>query len=289
MTKKQSRRAFLGNILRTGAGLGALSALGVGYTFDGEPGWLAVERVPVSIRDLPEALDGVTIAQLSDLHASSVVRPNHITQTVAVTNQQRPDLIVLTGDYVTDELEFIPIVARAIAALSAPLGIYAVLGNHDYWIGAPDRVTAALEDVGVTVLRNTHQQLTVRNSAIWLAGVDDVWEEQADIDAALQGIPDNAFRLLLAHEPDFADVAARHNVQLQLSGHTHGGQVRLPLLGALALPPLGQRYPIGLQRVPESTTQVYTNRGIGLIKPSVRLNCRPEVTVLTLRREEVNG
>jgi hypothetical protein len=289
MTKKQSRRTFLGNLLRAGAGLGALSAMGAGYTFYGEPGWLAVERVSVPIRNLPQALEGITIAQLSDLHASSVVRIEHITQAIEVANRQRPDLIVLTGDYVTDELAFIPIVANAIAGLSAPLGVYAVLGNHDYWIGAPERVVAALEDAGVTVLRNTHKQLVVRDSAIWLAGVDDVWEEQNDIDAALQGIPNDAFTVLLAHEPDFADVAAQRSVQLQLSGHTHGGQVRVPFLGAPALPPLGRRYPIGLQRVPNRTTQVYTNRGIGLISPSVRLNCRPEVTVLTLQRERVNG
>jgi predicted MPP superfamily phosphohydrolase len=278
-----TRRTFLKATVRTSATLTIAGAAGAGYTIYGEPGWLAVEHVDVPIRGLPAALEGITIAQLSDLHVSEETSAAHVAQAVALAARERPDLIVLTGDYVTSGQEFIPAAVRAVAGLRAPLGVYAVLGNHDHWSGAPDRLTAGFEDAGIGMLNNAHRRLPVRDSAIWLAGVDDPWLEQADLEHALRGIPEDGLRILLAHEPDFADTAARYGIQLQLSGHSHGGQVRLPLAGHIVVPPMSRRYPIGLQRVQGTSALVYTNRGIGVVAPAVRFNCRPEVTILRLR------
>jgi predicted MPP superfamily phosphohydrolase len=171
-----------------------------------------------------------------------------------------------------------------LAGLRARHGVYAVLGNHDYWCGDPEAVTDSLKRAGVQVLVNRSARLSTRGVEWSLAGVDDVWGGKPDLDKALQDLPPNSFHLLLCHAPDFADKAAERGVPLQLSGHSHGGQVRVPGVGALVLPKYGRRYASGLQRLAAGTTQVYTNVGLGVIFPPLRVNCPPEITLLTLTR-----
>jgi hypothetical protein len=249
------------------------------YAWDVEPWWLALERVTLAITGLPPALEGLTIAQLSDLHWSKDVREGHIAKAVDVALEAQPDLIVLTGDYVTHSAYSIADCARELARLSAPHGVYAILGNHDYWTDARV-VRAGLETVGLPVLLNANVRIPVGDAHLWLAGVDDVWERRADLERALAGIPSGATTILLAHEPDYADQVTGRGVALQLSGHSHGGQVRLPLFGSPVLPMWGRKYPYGLRRVADMW--LYTNRGVGLIQPALRLNCRPEVTLIQL-------
>jgi predicted MPP superfamily phosphohydrolase len=136
------------------------------------------------------------------------------------------------------------------------------------------------------VLRSSAHRLESRRAPLWIAGIDDVWERHDDLGAGLAGVPTDEPVLLLVHEPDIVDQVARapHRIFLQLSGHAHGGQVHLPLLGRPIQPWLGRKYPAGLQKVPGSALQVYTSRGIGVTEPPVRVNCRPEVAVLTLAR-----
>jgi hypothetical protein len=162
--------------------------------------------------------------------------------------------------------------------------VYAIAGNHDYWTDI-DTVVAELGAAGLTFLRNQSHPLGVRGGSIWLAGVDNVTERRHDLEATLANVPPGEPVLLLVHEPDFADKAASspHHILLQLSGHSHGGQVNLPLLGRPILPPLGERYPAGLKAVRGASWQVYTSRGVGVIFPPVRFNCRPEVALITLR------
>jgi hypothetical protein len=162
----------------------------------------------------------------------------------------------------------------------------AVLGNHDHFNG-PKIVEAGLKERGIAVPRNACFPLERGKDRIWIAGVDDVWVGAADLDRALRGIPANEATILLAHEPDFADDAASAPVDLQLSGHSHGGQVRLPGIGALVLPEMAHKYPIGLNRV--GHLQVYTNVGLGVINPPVRFLCPPEVTFLTLSKDRTNA
>jgi len=173
------------------------------------------------------------------------------------------------------------VLAEELARLSAPDGVYAILGNHDWWTDAKV-VVGALRQAGVTTLQNEHVAIRRGLSRLYLAGVDDVMEARADLRAALQGVPEDAGVVLLAHEPDYADLAARDaRVFLQLSGHVHGGQVRLPGMAPFARPPWGEKYPDGWYRVKK--LQLYVNRGLGVSFPPVRLFCRPEVTLAILK------
>jgi predicted MPP superfamily phosphohydrolase len=247
-----------------------------------EPRRLVVEPVSFRFRDLPSELDGLRLAQLSDFHRSPWVRQGEIERAVAVTNTLAPDLVVLTGDYVSLRRRYAEPCAAALSELRAPLGRFAVLGNHDHWLG-PKRVAAALRQAGLTVLRNAAVPVARRGADLWLVGVDDAFVHRDDLSLALRGVPGAAFKVVLLHEPDLADMVSRYPVQLQLSGHSHGGQVRLPGLGPILLPRMGRKYPMGRRQV--ARLQLYTSRGIGRIQPAVRFNCPPEVTLITLRRD----
>jgi len=252
---------------------------GVGYAALIEPRWPVVERVNVPLPGLPTDLDGFTIVHLSDLHRGPVMTQENITQAVDLALRQEADLIVLTGDYVSRSADYAPSCAEALSPLVASGDVLACIGNHDHWTNA-DAVAGALADAGITVLCNAAQDVA---DGLWVAAVDDVWERYADLEKALEEVPAGAEVVLLAHEPDYADeVASDGRVSLQLSGHSHGGQVRLPFIGPPLLPYLGRKYPAGLYRV--GGMWLYVNRGVGLISPPVRFNCRPEVTLLTLVR-----
>jgi hypothetical protein len=246
-----------------------------------EPNWLKTERVPVKLAGLPSRFSGYTIVQLSDLHLNKYNRRRRIRSVVTATLKLKPDLIVLTGDFVSSlnggEADLL---GQELGRLSAPDGVYAVLGNHDWWTDA-QVVASALASAGVNVLENSHVALQREDETIYLAGVGDIWEEHDDLPAALDGIPAGETVILLAHEPDFADEAARDGrVALQLSGHTHGGIVRFPGLPAFVSPYLGHKYMDGLFAI--GAMQLYVNRGVGVIRPPVRFGSRPEVTLLTL-------
>jgi predicted MPP superfamily phosphohydrolase len=220
---------------------------------------------------LPEAFDGFTIAQLSDFHYEDHFSIVPIRKAVEVVNELHPDLIVLTGDFVT-----VPFFSHArrrypqsarnaepcaeiLHNLRAAVGRFAVLGNHDS-ASNPVRITGALRDHGIPVLSNRSVPIERGASRFWLAGIDDA---------------------LMAHEPDFADESSLSPVDLQLSGHSHGGQVWIPGIGAPWLPALAKKYPRGRYKVGNLT--LYTNIGIGTIHAPIRLNCTPEVTLITLR------
>lgn len=242
-----------------------------------EPRMPVLERVTLHLPQLPPELAGLRIGQLSDLHLGVLHSAANTRWAVQQMLRERPDLIVLTGDFVSLKCaigELTPL----LRPLHAPLGVYAILGNHDHWEGV-DAIRSQLEPLGITFLVNANTRLRWRSREFWLAGVDDMWYGHPDLKAALDHIPADAFTILLAHEPDFADIAAQRNVHLQLSGHTHGGHVQLPGLGTLCLPHHGLNYISGLKRV--ESLQLYVARGLGGLP--VRLNCPPEATLLTLR------
>lgn len=282
MSKRNNltRRQFLKLALSASAGAATLAAGGSVYSALIEPQWLSVDRVTVPLARLPRELDGFTIAQLSDLHHGPYVGDDEIRVAVEAANRLQPDAIVLTGDFVTREADRIGDCARVLGGLHARFGVWAVLGNHDHWTDA-GTITRALETHSIPVLMNDAVPIDHNGRRLWIAGVDDVWEESCDLDRAVRHIAPNEVTVLLAHEPDFADEAARYPIDLQLSGHSHGGQVRLPFYGAPILPHLGRKYPIGLAQA--GALRVYTNRGLGVVSPPVRFNCRPELTLLTLQ------
>jgi predicted MPP superfamily phosphohydrolase len=258
-------------------------------------GWAVLERYnlrlearEVPVTDLPPGLDGLRIALLTDLHIGRWATPDLAMRAVAMANRAKPDLAILGGDLAHDDCSDrdLAAMARYLAKLDAPLGTYAVLGNHDYLASAP-RVEAALADAGLPVLINRGRAVQARGSTLWVAGLDDAWFGTPDLKQALAGAPGDAFRLLAVHEPDYADEAIRRpggeTLGLQVSGHSHGGQIRLPGIGPLILPRMATHYPMGLRRVEASNLQVYTSRGIGVTGPPVRFCCPPEVTILKLR------
>ena len=273
------RAGFLATAIAVGAGSGALS------TALHEP---VIEYVDIRMPRLPQAFDGFRIVQLSDFHYERFLDDPIIRSAVAKTNELKPDLVVLTGDYVTQHKLYgqrqsahgAEPCGQLLQGIRSRLGTFAVLGNHDV-ITDPNFVTATLEKNGVQVLRNIALPFEQERARIWLAGIDDVIGKHNDLDQTLKNIPSRESTIVLVHEPDYADVVSRRHVDLQLSGHSHGGQVRLPFIGAPYLPPLARKYPWGLRKVRNSL--VYTNRGLGTIGIPLRLNCPPEITVVTLR------
>jgi predicted MPP superfamily phosphohydrolase len=278
----------------TAAGLGAAT---LAYASHVEATWLELSRRELLLPRLPRALNGLRVAHLTDFHSSRLVSREYLDRCVAAAMAERPDLILLTGDFVSSRRCNVPELGELLTPLSAPLGVYGVLGNHDACAGA-ERVTAAVEASGARMLRNRHVRITVDGAEFWVAGVDCPHHEQyrlADgrraqwsqlyrryLDSALAGIPPEGFRILLAHTPDVIRDAARRGVDLMLSGHTHGGQVRLPLLGATVVPSrYGHRYAAGEFHVDGTT--LYVSRGLGTVRFRLRFLCRPELGLYTLR------
>jgi predicted MPP superfamily phosphohydrolase len=281
-----TRRRFLGRLVKlvTGSALMAASGGYGGYRYATrfETEWLDVEQVQIPLKNLNTRLEGFKIVQLSDLHLRPFTTIDLINKAVAMVNDLRPDLVVLTGDFVLRDVEAIFELAPALAALNPTYGIYAIFGNHDLWTNH-EVVRAGLAEQGIPILENAGRAIGVGQTQIYIAGVDDAWSGRPDLAAALAAAPDEVPIILLAHEPDLVDrFAVDGRVSLQLSGHTHGGQVRLPGIGPLVLPYLGKKYDLGLYRV--SDTWLYTNRGLGVIWPPVRFNCRPEITEINLVR-----
>ncbi|HEX5504856.1 MAG TPA: metallophosphoesterase [Thermomicrobiales bacterium] len=252
------------------------------YAENVAPRHLRLEDVTVALPDLPEGLAGLRVGFLTDPH-HDLGRPLALLERgVALLNEAAPDVIALGGDYVVKRAAGFDACTAVLGRLRAPLGVYAILGNHDYWAGG-NLIAEKLAAAGLTVLRNRARRLLAPGGApFWVAGLDDACRLRADLTIALAGVPRDEFRLLLAHEPEVADRVGGHRVDLQLSGHSHGGQVVLPFVGPPLLPRLGRRYIRGLARTPTHT--VYTSRGLGGVPPYIRLNCPPEVTVLTLAR-----
>lgn len=245
-----------------------------------EPRLLEVVQVKVPVPRLPLTFDGTRIVHISDLHVGRFVGREQIRVAVDRVNGLNPDIVAITGDMVHSvDGEEMAILEEELARLSAPLGVYAVLGNHDHWTDA-DTVSGALRRAGVTVLRNSATTVTRGGETMAIAGVDDAVTSHANLSAAMASVSPDTRVILLAHEPDFADTAtADPRVALQLSGHSHGGQVCIPCLPRI-LPRLAHKYPSGLYQVED--LWLYTNRGIGTAYLPIRFNCRPEVTVVEL-------
>ena len=278
--RRLSRRQFLklgGAAVAAGVVLSATT-----LTLANEVGELSIDRVQLPIPGLPPAFEGFTIAQLTDIHLLPYTQPEFIREAAAATNALNPDLILLTGDYVWHDVDAMDELVPIIAGLNAREGVFGVLGNHDYWLDV-EAVREGFRQSRVPLLVNQHIVLARGEQKLVLAGMDDGWAGHADLDASLDGAPADAPILLMLHEPDLADmVAPQAPIALQLAGHSHGGQVRIPGHGALVLPYLGRKYDMGLYQV--GKMWLYTNRGLGEISVPLRYNCPPEVTLLTLTR-----
>ncbi|MGA8762521.1 MAG: metallophosphoesterase [Candidatus Sulfotelmatobacter sp.] len=280
----QTRRQFLRLSLAAG------SAALVGDAALLEPNRPRIVRRDIALKRWPERLQGFTVALLADFHYDPYFSIHPLRASIGMVNELRPDLILLAGDFVSvpfigDEAKAALAAepcARLLREMRAAYGLWAIMGNHDCSTD-PKRVTGALQAEGIRVLANQSVAIERDGARFWLSGVDDVLSGGADLRKTLHDVPADEAVILAAHEPDFADyVVRRFPVDLQLSGHSHGGQVRLPLLPPLYLPRMAKKYVWGLHQVGALT--LYTNAGLGTVAVPVRLNCPPEITLLTLRQ-----
>lgn len=283
--EKTTRRTFL---KRATLGSGAASLGLAGYSWLIEPNEVDVQKIALRVRGLSPEFDGFKIALLSDLHFGPFTGEYEIAAAVRAANELKPDVVAVLGDFVSE-----PAIgnssagarkaepcAKVLSGLRSRLGTFAVLGNHDY-ITDSEFVAGAMQAHGLSMLRNASHPIEEGGGArLWFVGVNDVVSHEAQLDRALQGLPDSEPKILLAHEPDFADYASRYGIAVQFSGHSHGGQIRIPGVYKLFLPELARKYSEGYYRVGE--LQLYTNRGIGTIGLPFRFLCPPEVTLVTL-------
>lgn len=286
MKRKYSRRDFLKtagylSLLSIAAGAGGLR-----YGMVVEPEALEVTEVELELKLLPRQFSGYRVIQLSDLHMGGWMDGVRLRKVVALVTKLQPDLVVITGDFFNGPVWSEKLVRAAdefvveLSPLTKDVTVLGVLGNHDYWSDS-DKARNALKRSGVIEIGNDFHSIEREGERLHIAGVDDIWYGHDDLDAVLSKLPDTGEAILLAHEPDFADISAKSGrFGLQLSGHSHGGQIVLPLIGAPVLPRLGRKYPAGLYRVGDMWH--YTNRGVGMADLFIRINCPPEITVFTL-------
>ena len=284
-----SRRRFIATSL---LGCGGLAL----YAGEVERHWIDVTHHDIRLRSLPSSFEGMRIIQLSDIHLDEFTEPFLLRQAVAQINRMQPDMVLLTGDFVSFEIssrKFSTASAWQCAEMLSELKCpqrFAILGNHDHWLSGTE-VTRALRANRIPVLINSCVPIERQGSRIWLAGMDDPVCGRPDPDKAMpvsirdiDGQP----LIVMCHAPDYADVLRAHpagrSIGLMISGHTHGGQVRFPFVGALNLPPGGRKYVEGLFRL--GSMQLYVNRGIGTVGVPFRFQCPPELTVFRLRPED---
>ena len=244
-----------------------------------EPYRLTIEHHQIYLRRLPQELDGFRIVQLSDIHHSPFTSREQIARAVQTANNLQPDIVALTGDYISKERRYAAPCAELLGTLRARQGVYAVLGNHDHWTDAA-LISDLFRAEGITMLVNQGMRFEKDGAAFWLAGVDDTMVGLEDLPLALAGAREDEMKLLLAHNPIILRRAARAGVDLVLSGHTHGGQVSLRSDSSPSGRPR-RRLLKGLAR--QGETQIYVTRGLGTVVLPVRFGCPPEVSLLELR------
>ena len=259
----------------------SLISLGI-YATKIEPNWFQIKPVSLTVPELASSFEGFKIAQISDLHADDSMNQKKLAKIIRSIDEQDPDIIAITGDFFTKEptLEAIRLLENNLGNLSPKEQTLAVLGNHDHYYDS-QIIRNIFQHTNIQELKNSVYTINRGKDKLNLAGVDDYWKQKSRLDLVMKQLPQDGVSVLLAHEPDFADISSNENrFVLQMSGHSHGGQVKIPFRKPPVLPPLGEKYPIGRYQV--GTMVQYTNRGVGMVKPLVRFGSRPEITVFTL-------
>lgn len=277
--RKITRRQFL---TRGAATMFGAALLGGGYVWQGEPNWLDITRMELPLKNLPSAFAGTRLVHFSDVHLGFNKDAHDLARLVKHIKESEPDMICFTGDIVDSDAEDLKDSVALLAELSAPLGKYAIFGNHDY--KNTELLSSLLQTAGFRLLRNQSYLIKRGGAVMAVAGLEDMLKSRPDPEAALKGIPEGTCTVLMMHEPDYADEAEGYPFALQLSGHSHGGQVRLPFVGAPYTPFGSLKYISGLYYTGKNAMPVYVNRGFGETYMPFRLLCRPELTVLTLRQ-----
>ena len=247
-----------------------------------EPNWIEIVPIQLTITNLDSAFDNFKIVQISDLHTSKFMPEARLARIIELVDRQNPDAIAITGDIVTKRRHFdVKKLQQQLSRLQAKSGIFAVLGNHEHWIDELDLLKKVLVQSKIDNLDNEVVAIERDGHQLIFAGLDDPYWGEPDLDKVVTQLPDGVATVFLVHEPDYIEESAKtHKFALQLSGHSHGGQIRIPFLAPLILPTGGRKYFAGLDRVEDTFT--YTNRGLGMTNLAMRIGSRPEITVFTL-------
>lgn len=280
-----SRRTFaLGGLAGTLAagGLTASEIYRARYVYPYRP---VLERIELVLPPEHPDLAGMTIAFITDTHVGPFIALEDLQRAVALLDGEAPDLVLLGGDYVSESPRYSRDTTEVLAGVisAAPLGGYGVLGNHDLATSNSASLTRIEEEfarAGIPLLRNQAAEVRYRGASLYIGGIDETLLGDDQPGDTFAQIPDGAAAIALWHEPEFAELAAAQGAFAQLSGHTHGGQVRLPGIGPIGLPVHGKRFVIG-HGVADGMP-IYTSRGVGVYRPPARYNCPPEVTLITL-------
>ncbi|MDQ0198762.1 metallophosphoesterase [Neobacillus ginsengisoli] len=276
-----NRRTFLKKAGRMSLGLMATGMIMGTYSFKIERFWYQIKEVKLQVKNLPKAFEGWKIVQISDVHLGFHYGVEDFQPVVRMINNLNPDIIFFTGDLIqigNREPELAIPLLQQLKALRG--GKWAVIGNHDFY--TKDQVIQVLQNSQFKVLVNNHNFIDSNQQRLYIAGLDDVMYGSPNIGKAVEGLSDHDCVLLLAHEPDIADESSKYPIGAQFSGHSHGGQVRLPFYGPIIRQTLASNYNNGFYQVGESKMPLYVNRGIGTTNIAIRLFCRPEITVFRL-------
>lgn len=284
MKKRLTRRIFLKTALGTLLTVIGLGSGGFVYAHNIEPSLLDIQFVEMKHNLIPKSFDGLKIVQFSDTHLGFQYSLKQLSGLIKKINSFHPDLVFFTGDLMDAPNQFketdkiIPILQQ----INAPLGKYSIYGNHDHGGYGSTIYKNIMQTANFTLLQNESKQIQLSDgSRIYLIGIDDAMLGRPDFNIAQQQVPENAFKILLSHAPDLVERASQYNIPWQLSGHSHGGQVKIPFVGALVIPPFAQKYPEGYYLV--KNTNLYVNRGLGTTRLPFRFMAKPELTVFTLK------
>jgi uncharacterized protein len=290
MPKKMTRRTFLKGTLGTLVSSIAIGTGGYYYAREIEPKLLDINRLSITHSLIPRSFDQFTIIQFSDTHLGFQYSIKQLEKLVERINRIQPDMVIFTGDLMdapnkyTERDEIAPILQK----LNAPFGKFAVYGNHDHGGYGTDLFRSIMTNSGFVLLQNNAQEIKmIDEGRIHIIGLDDAMLGKPNLSNAMASLPQDSFKILLAHEPDLANNVIGHGIHLQLSGHSHGGQVKIPFIGALVTPPLSEIYQEGLYEIKnDSPLLLYVNRGLGTTRLPFRFLSKPEITLFTLKTEQ---
>ncbi|MBC8138411.1 MAG: metallophosphoesterase [Fibrella sp.] len=288
-TPNKTRRRLIARLLLRG-GASVLGGLW-GYAGLWEPNRPRLESVSLTLPNLPSEFDGVRIAFLSDLHLQPSFGPEHLAPTLSLVQDAKPDLILLGGDYCNETLgnreHWLEVCAHTLRDLTAPLGVFAVFGNHDYPVPPFDPPRRPWVNASIVPLHNEAVALSRNGERIFLVGLRSSLSRGNQVRDVMDKLPTNTTRLILQHEPSYTPQNAASGGNVQFSGHTHGGQIVLPLFGPPRLPAHSNGFRSGMYRNNRDGMPLYVTRGVGVLPPLLRFNCLPEVTLFTLRHPGV--
>ncbi|MEH6957140.1 metallophosphoesterase [Neobacillus drentensis] len=290
MANKQTRRIFLKRTFGSFLTVLGLSSGGYLYANRIEPSLLDIQKLQIKHPLIPNSFDGIKIIQFSDTHLGFQYNLHQFNKLVEKINLLKPDIILFTGDLMNEPNQYteinklIPILKK----LHAPLGKYCIFGNHDHGGYGSDIYRNIMETTDFTVLLNESAPIKLKDgSTIYLLGIDDAMLGKPNLPLTLKNVPKDTFKILLSHAPDLAETASQYPVHWQLSGHSHGGQIKIPFFGALVTPPFAQIYPEGLYSIGENNPlSLYVNRGIGTTRLPFRFMSKPELSIFTLKAKK---